>query len=187
MTGPVFGLTADAAKLLQEMANKHRQRLPDVGRRVRRVGGTSRVQGLNILGPCSSYTPAVELADSTYDIDFGGGCLGPSRFGLILRNLDNNVVQVINLERTTGLNYESESFSYACASSTKTVTAELVFADLEVDGATLTIYQSATPITTYVNSIYRFFPLVGSYLQIQTSPCDCVTFPYDACIAPPTR
>lgn len=148
------------------------------------LGGSA---SLTILGPCAAYTPAVELDDSDFDVDFGGDCDGPSRFGLFLRNLQTNITSTINLERTTGLNYESSSFSYSCASSTKTLTAELDFTGLDVDDAVLTFYESATPITIYKNSIYRFFPLVGSYLQVQTSPCDCVTFPYDVCIAPPTR
>ncbi len=44
MPEPVFGLTAPAAKFLGEMADEHRQRLPAVGRRTRRVsapGGSS--------------------------------------------------------------------------------------------------------------------------------------------------
>lgn len=142
---------------------------------------------LTILGPCAAYTPAVELEDSDFDVDFGGGCDGPSRYGLILRNLDTGVTVIVNLEHVGGLVYESASFQHSCASSTKTVTADLVFGGLDIDDALLTIYETGTPIATYTNSIYRFFPLVGSYVQVQTSPCDCVTFPYDACIAPPTR
>lgn len=37
MTEPVFGLTAGAAKVVRSMADTHRQRLPAVGRRTRRV------------------------------------------------------------------------------------------------------------------------------------------------------
>jgi hypothetical protein len=148
------------------------------------IGGRA---SLTILGPCAAYTPAVELGASDFEVDFGGGCDGPNRFGLILRNLDTNITSTINLEQTTGLNYESASFSYSCASSTKTLTAELAFSSLDVDGAVLTFLEAASPIATYKNSIYRFFPLVGGYVQVQTSPCDCVTLPYDVCIAPPTR
>lgn len=44
MTEQVFGLTSAAVNLLNQMADKHRQRLPDAGRRTRRVdegGGES--------------------------------------------------------------------------------------------------------------------------------------------------
>jgi len=35
---PVYGLTARSAKLLKEMADKHRQKLPALDRRTRRIG-----------------------------------------------------------------------------------------------------------------------------------------------------
>lgn len=38
MTQQVFGLTAKAAKLVKAMADKYRQRLPSVDRRIRRIG-----------------------------------------------------------------------------------------------------------------------------------------------------
>jgi hypothetical protein len=164
-------------------ANERRLNRHDYSRREATPPNYAEFALITILGPCANYVPAEELEDSDFDIDFGGGCLGPSRFGLFLRNLDSGVISTVNLERTTGLTYDS----YGCASSTKTVTAELVFSDLNTDGLLLSIIESASPISTFTNSIYRFDPLVGSYVQRQTSPCDCVTFPYDACIAPPTR
>lgn len=41
MTETVYGLTADDGKLLGDIGRKHRQRLPDVGRRTRRVPPTT--------------------------------------------------------------------------------------------------------------------------------------------------
>lgn len=41
MAEPVFGLTRGAARLVGEMADRHRQRLPDVGRRTRRVAAAA--------------------------------------------------------------------------------------------------------------------------------------------------
>jgi hypothetical protein len=183
-----FGFDEQGVSRIQE-AVRRTLGGPAVGSQRRRQppvlsGGDATIK---ILGPCASYTPAVELADSDFDVDFGGDCDGPSRFGLVVKNLDTNITSIINMEHVGGLVYESASFSWNCAASTKTLTTDLVFAGLDVDDVTLTFYEAASPIATYVNSIYRFFPLVGGYLQVQTSPCDCVTLPYDACIAPPTR
>lgn len=65
MTEPVYGLTEGAAKILQEMANEHRQRLPGVGRRTRRVwpqktttGGRTGVGG---CGNCSQGAGVVDV------------------------------------------------------------------------------------------------------------------------------
>ena len=38
----VYGLTASAAKILKEMADKHRQQLPAAGVRPRRIGSNSK-------------------------------------------------------------------------------------------------------------------------------------------------
>jgi hypothetical protein len=40
MNKPTYGLTAAAAKVAKEIADKHRQQLPATGRRIRRIGAT---------------------------------------------------------------------------------------------------------------------------------------------------
>ncbi len=42
MAEPVYGLTARDAKLLKQMADKHRQRKPATDRRTRRIGSGTR-------------------------------------------------------------------------------------------------------------------------------------------------
>lgn len=191
MSEPVYGLTAESAKTLQDMANRHRQRLPDVGRRVRRIGnGQARVP-VRIIGPCAVYTiPALD-PDSDFDIDFGGTCVGPSRYGLTFRNLETNVYGAYDLmlDTISPLVYRTDNFTHACVSSTLTIYAKLTVTSTDVDGVALTMHLASddSQIVRAINSIYRWLPLVGGDLQNVQSPCNCTTFPYDFCIAPPNR
>ena len=95
MSEPVYGLTAESARTLQDMANKHRQRLPDVGRRLRRIGGQGR-SSLNVLGPCVAYTPDVGLPDTDFEYAYPDGCVGPNRLGINLRNVNTGVTTVVS-------------------------------------------------------------------------------------------
>jgi hypothetical protein len=67
----MFVVTAPAAKLLGEVADKHRQRLPDVGRRTRRVPTTSTrpliVEMTETVGPGKAGTARVQKITNDRD------------------------------------------------------------------------------------------------------------------------
>lgn len=85
---PLFGLTKPAAALVQEMADDFRQRLPDVGRRTRRVYPASGsrlvlckyVGTTNALGPRNSNGIAYEGNVDVYD-HLVTGTTAPSPIG----------------------------------------------------------------------------------------------------------
>ena len=192
MTEPTYGLTAGAAKVLQEMADKHRQRLPDTGRRTRRVfqGGTGAVR---VIGPCVAYTPDVGDPDTDFEEAYPGGCDGPDVLGLNVKNLGTGVTSVVRMEvQSTGpLTFSSDTFSFSCASSTINVYAVVVFNDLDIEGVVATIYLDSddSVVQAYTNTIYSWNPLAGGNLQMgpSSTSCDCGTLPYDLCISIPTR
>lgn len=191
MSEPVYGLTAESARTLQDMANKHRQRLPDVGRRLRRIGGQGNNSQVRIIGPCSVYTIPAGDPDSAFDVDFGSGCDGPSRYGLTFRNLETNTYGAYDLmlDTTSPLVYLTDNFTHQCQSSTLTLYGKLTVTNTDVDGVALTLHKASddSQVVLAKNSIYRWLPLVGGNLQNLISPCNCTTFPYDFCVAPPNR
>lgn len=192
MSEPVYGLTAESAKTLQDMANRHRQRLPDVGRRVRRIGPPGK-SSLNVLGPCATYTPDVGLPDTDFAYAYPDGCVGPNRIGINIENIDTGAITVVSLEweSDSPLTLSSDNFTFACVSGTLTAYAKIVFTSTQIDDVDLTIYKTSddSVVTTYRNAISSYYPLAPGKLQLGPGavPCTCGSLPYDLCLSLPNR
>lgn len=147
---------------------------------------------LTVLGPCAAYTPAAELPDTEFDVEFPGGCDGPSRYGLNLKNLNTGLVTIIPLEYESAdpLTYSTSLFTFTCASGPVSVYVKVVFNSLAVGGVVATIYDASdNPKQTFRNAIYSWETLAGGALQLgpDNEWCNCVTIPYDLCLSVPTR
>lgn len=191
MTDPVYGLTAGAAKVLQEMANKHRQRLPDAGRRPRRVGPQARVGGGSVVGPCSTYTVSEELEDDTptvYDVDYGSGCLGPNRWGITLVSIDGTNITTLAAEAESATVYSTPVFSWACEAFSIDLYARLTFSGRAQEDVLVEFFKDSDDslFSEFWNSIAAFDLAIGGYLQFKFAVCNCGTFSPELCLAPPT-
>lgn len=143
-----------------------------------------------VLGPCGSYVPVIGLLPTDLEVSYPDGCDGPERYGLSYQNLSSGVVTFKNIELSAvgpPVVLESDTWSHACASGSKTVYVILEIAGLGVEEVTLTFYDNAddSVLAVYTNKFWAWQALVGGYLQIQSHLCNCSTFPYDVCVDAP--
>jgi len=151
--------------------------------------------GLTVLGPCASYTPAVELDDTDFDVVFPGGCLGPSRYGLNYRNLITGTATFIPLEledpEAETLKFSSDTFSHACVAGSIDVYVDLEIPSLARDAVKLFVRKDSDDslLANFRNSIFSWFAMQAGYLQFgpDAGTCACPTFPYEICLSVPTR
>lgn len=142
---------------------------------------------VTVLGPCTTYTPSEDLDDTNFSVDFGGGCLGPSRYAAIYISTIGATALTVVIEQETGLLFSSDTFTHGCRIVTKTLEIEFEVTSLDIGGVELRFMESGSPIAIYQNTMYRWVPLLGGYLQMVDAPCDCGTFPFDVCLSVPTR
>lgn len=190
MTEPVYGLTGDSAKLLREMADKHRQRLPDAGRRTRRVTNPGSSASPLVLGPCGQYVPDVGDLPTDLEVAYPDSCDGPEALGLTYQNLSSGVItfkRLVYVPASSPFRLDSDTWTHACATGTKTVYVKLVVNGLDFEEVELTFYDDAddSVLAEYWNKYYPWQALVGGYLQLKTHLCTCSTFPYDICVDAP--
>jgi hypothetical protein len=152
--------------------------------------------GVTVLGPCATYTPdeVDEPDDTDFAIDYPGGCLGPNRLGLNVKNVVTNVVTIVELffeTDTPDLLLSSDDFTLSCKSSTVSVYAKLTFESLDIEGVLLKLYKASDDslYAEFWNTQQSWFPEQGGKLQFGPTniPCDCGTLPFDLCISVPTR
>lgn len=193
---PLYGFNEEGFRRVRE-AVRRVLGSPITGAQRRRqvpiIGGGS----ITILGPCAEYTPDEELDDTDFETDFGDGCDGPSRYGLIYRSTVETAEQTktINIELEVGTEpppgmiFSSDTFSHDCAISSKTLYVELEFTSLDIREVELRFLLASNDAVQarYQNTFYRFFPMQAGWLQCVYSVCDCATFPYDVCLSVPTR
>lgn len=157
-----------------------RRRQPPV-----REGGAS----LDVLGPCGVWTIDEELDDSEFDIDYGGDCTGPSRWGLtyVPVGLGATDFVTIELETQTPLLFSTATFTHLCTLGFITVFVELEFTSLDREGVELRFIQSSANVGVYQNTICAFDPGIGGKLQYVSGDCLCGTFGPEICLSRPNR
>lgn len=143
-----------------------------------------------VLGPCGSYVPAAGLLPTDLAVAYPDGCDGPERYGLSYQNLSSGVISFKNVELSTvgpPLVLESDTWTHACASGSKTVYVKISISGLDVQEVVLTFYDNAddSVLAEYWNKFYPWQALVGGYLQLKSNLCTCSTFPYDVCVDAP--
>ena len=190
MTEPVLGLTGPAGKLLNEMADKHRQRLPDVGRRTRRVYSSEGGAVPVVLGPCGQWVPDVADLPTDLEVAYPDGCDGPEALGLTYQNLSSGIItfkRLVYVPASSPFRLDSDTWTHACATGNKTVYVKVVVNGLDVEEVVLTFYDDSddSVLAEYHNKFYTWQALVGGYLQLKTHLCNCSTFPYDICVDAP--
>lgn len=151
-----------------------------------------------VAGPCLTYTPDEMLPDTDFEYPYPGGCVGPDRVGINLKNLSTNVVTIIpaEWESDSPLTLSTDDFEFTCKESTETFYIEVVFNSLDrsTDASSeviATVYKSSddSVIQTFDNVLASWDLLLGGNLQIgpDATSCTCGTLPFNLCLSIPTR
>lgn len=193
MNEPIYGLDEPSAKLFSEIAFKHRQRLPDVGRRTRRVGPSGKSGAIKVIGECTPYTPDIGDPDTDYEEEYPGGCDGPNVLAVNVLNVSSGVTTVkrLEVESTGPLTLASDTFSFNCRSGSRNIYIKVVFNSLSIQGVVATIYNASddSVLQTFTNTVNSWDPLAGGNLQNgpDDTSCDCGTLDFNLCFSVPTR
>ena len=181
-----------------EPANERLLNREDVSRRKaepRIYGGGDVV----IIGPCTPFTPDEGSPDTDFETVYPGGCPGPNRLGLNLKNLNDNTTTfaVLEYESSSPLTLSTDSFSFSCADGSHNCYAKAVFTSSDQydegtgNGAVLSLYTVAGDVLkqTWVNAFGSWEPMSAGNLQLgpDNGWCDCLTIPYEVCLSIPTR
>lgn len=160
--------------------------------------------GVNVIGPCTPYTPDEELTDTDFETEYPGGCIGPNRLGVNLLNTSSGVTTIVPLEfetDTPNLKLSSEVFNLACKSFSIDVYIEMEFLTLDksnwddagdtpVDGVVFLLRKDSDDsiFASYRNAISSYLSESPGSIQLGPGPgCGCGTLPYDLCLSLPSR
>lgn len=181
MNEPVYGLTAEAAKVLQDMANEHRQRLPDVGRRTRRVAlvkqASVTIDGAPTCGTCFQI-------DGSYPIEILPGLFAAETY----------LVTILCGESPVAVDYDgmdgddhvwtSGSISVNCNGGSTSITVTLTISG-KLPGEVVVTTSGSGGDGEWDNEV-AFQPKTNTNLRLKNyeDGCPCAPFDPHPCLTP---
>lgn len=181
MNEPIYGFDEASAKLFGEMANKHRQRLPDVGRRTRRVAmqttSSVTIDGVPTCGSCIQI-------DGSYEIEIVPGLFAPEEFLVTLICADDPITLTYDGMVGDDHVWTSGSVSVSCTGGSETITVTLTVSGY-LPGEMLISTSGSGGVGTWENEVAWQNKLNTNFrLKTVDNTCPCAPFEPHPCLTP---
>jgi hypothetical protein len=131
--------------------------------------------------------------DTDFETAYPGGCDGPDVLAVTIQNLTTGTftLERMELESTGPLVLSTDTFTFLCRGSSRSVYIKITFNSLDVGGVVANIHNDSddSVLQEYTNSMYSWDPLAAGNLHCgpDDTSCDCGSVPYNLCFSVPTR
>ncbi len=182
MAEPTYGLNAASAKLLKSMANEHRQRLPDAGRRTRRVYASRACNEVTLSGCGSCQAIITDEEDLTIPIaDTGLFAAESYLFGPLCGGSQLTLTWDEGEEKWISTTNPSTD----CDDVSTTITVKMEATSVDAGDVTITVTGDPGTLAVYTNPV-AWQPALNLTMALTGGDltCNCSPFEPWPCLTP---